>query len=236
MIVIRDLHKKFGRLKVLNGLNLTLEQGKISAIIGPNGSGKTTLIKCLLGLVKADQGSITVSGQSLNGDWAYKKMIGYMPQWAHFPENLTAREIISMIKDLRNGEKNWDEELYHSFNLGREAHKKIRTLSGGTKQKVGAYLAFLFHPQILVLDEPTAGLDPMASSLLKDKIMKEKAAGKTVIITSHIMSELQEMAEQIIFLLDGEVKFQGSVQNMMADNKAEKLERAVAAMMGRYSS
>lgn len=236
MMVIRNLHKKFGRLKVLNGLNLTLEQGKISAIIGPNGSGKTTLIKCLLGLVKADQGSITVSGQLLNEDWRYKKMIGYMPQWAHFPENLTVREIISMIKDLRNEEKKWDEELYTSFNLDREVQKKIRTLSGGTKQKVGAYLAFLFYPQILVLDEPTAGLDPRASSLLKDKIIKEKAAGKTVIITSHIMSELQELADHIIFLLDGEVKFQGSVQNMMAESKTGHLERAVAAMMGRYNS
>jgi Cu-processing system ATP-binding protein len=231
MIEIKELYKKFGKLNVLDGLDINVEQGKVTAIVGPNGSGKTTLIKCILGLTKPDKGNITIDSHTLNGDWLYKRMIGYMPQFARFPENLTVKEIIAMIKDLRQDEHNTDEDLFNDFHLQPEANKKIRTLSGGTRQKVSAVIAFLFKPKLLILDEPTAGLDPRASSLLKDKLLREKVGGKTFIITSHIMSELEELSDNIIFLLNGKVRFQGTINNIIRDTHEQKLERAVANMM-----
>ena len=235
MITIHDLQKRFGKLSVLNSIAYQFEESAVTAVVGPNGSGKTTLIKCILGLVKPDAGAILIDGKKLNGDWNYKRHIGYMPQLARFPENLTVSEIITMIKDLRAQEKNYDEELYHQFKLEQEKNKKLRTLSGGTRQKVSAVIAFLFNPDILILDEPTAGLDPMASSRLKDKILKEKAAGKTFILTSHIMSELEELSDNLVFLLEGSIRFHGTVKTIMTDTKEDKLERAVAWMMERHA-
>ena len=232
MIEITNLRKSFKRLNVLNNINCVIHESKITAIIGPNGAGKTTLIKAVLGLINPDEGCITVDGNKLNGDWSYRKNIGYMPQLPRFPENLTVNEIIHMIRDLRNFELDTDDEIYINFNLDYEKNKKIRNLSGGTRQKVNAVIAFLFYPTILILDEPTAGLDPRASSRLKDKILKEKARGKTFILTSHIMNELEELADNIIFLLNGEIKFAGPVEDIMNKSSERKLERAVANMMG----
>ncbi|RMD96615.1 MAG: ABC transporter ATP-binding protein [Calditrichaeota bacterium] len=237
MVKVIDLEKQFGKLQVLKGIHLTFETGQVTAVVGPNGSGKTTLIKSILGLVKPDRGHVLVKGVSLNGNWEYRKWIGYMPQYAHFPENLRVQEILYMIKDLHNGEaKRFDEELYEKFALEKELRKPIRTLSGGTRQKVSAILTFLFDPDILILDEPTAGLDPVSSSILKDKIIKEKQKGKTIILTSHIMSEVEEMADQIVFLLEGKIYFQGPVATLKQNIGERNLERSIARMMEQGAS
>jgi len=235
MITINNLQKRFGNLPVLKAVTCNFGKGSVNALVGPNSSGKTTLIKCILGLVKPDQGSILINGTKLNGEWGYKRQIGYMPQMASFPDNLTVQEMIRMIKDIRSDDNQYDEALYDQFKLNRENNKKLRTLSGGTRQKLSAMIAFLFKPDLLILDEPTAGLDPAASSRLKDKINKEKAAGKTFIITSHIMSELEELSDTLIFLLDGQICFQGTIKNIMRDTQEYKLERAVAWMMENHA-
>jgi len=231
MIELSHLTKRYGKLTVLDNLDLQIDRGKIIGIVGPNGSGKTTLIKCILGLTKPDEGTITVNNHTLNGNWDYRQWIGYMPQYGNFPDNLTVHEIISMVKDLRRNPEKLDRELYDSLNLDQEKSKKIHTLSGGTRQKLSALIAFLFKPEILILDEPTAGLDPRSSRAFKDKMLKERSAGKTIIITSHIMSELEELADEIVFILGGEIKFKGSVQSMIEHTSGHKLERAVANMM-----
>ncbi len=231
MIEIKNLRKQFGKFQVLKGLDLNIEAGKITAIVGPNASGKTTLIKIVLGLVRRDQGTIIVKGHQLNGDWDYRRLIGYMPQIARFPENLTVKDVLFLIKDLRSGNGVLDEELFDAFNLQTEMDKPLRTLSGGTKQKVSAVISFLFQPDILILDEPTAGLDPHSSSLLKDKILKEKDAGKTIILTSHIMSEVEELADHVVFLLEGKIYYQGSVEQIKTKAKESSLERAIGRMM-----
>jgi Cu-processing system ATP-binding protein len=231
MIKVERLEKAFGKLQVLRSISLSIQTGNITAIVGPNGSGKTTLIKCILGLVKADAGKLYVGDHLLNGEWAYRKEIGYMPQIARFPDNLTAKEIFHLVKDLRNTLDTTDDELISGFQLEKELHKKVRTLSGGTKQKLSAAIAFLFNPKVLILDEPTAGLDPVSSSYLKDKIIKEKANGKTIILTSHIMSEIQELADRVVFLLEGKVFFDGSVADLLGTAKETTLERAIARMM-----
>ena len=232
MVKVINLQKKFGTLQVLKGISLEFEAGKITAVVGPNGAGKTTLIKSILGLVNPDSGQILVKDQPLTGTWEYRKWIGYMPQFAHFPENLRVQEILYMIRDLRDSlSDDLEEELYERFNLKNELNKPIKTLSGGTRQKLSAVLTFLFNPDIFILDEPTAGLDPVASSILKDRIIKEKQNGKTIILTSHIMSEVEELADEIIFLLEGQIYFQGAVASLKQNMGELNLERSIARMM-----
>jgi Cu-processing system ATP-binding protein len=233
MIDIAGIEKRFGRQEVLQGLNLHVERGLVTAVVGPNGSGKTTLIKLILGLARPDRGHIIVDGATLDGGSAYRARLGYMPQAARFPENLTAREVVAMLRDLRGNPARVDDELLEAFRLAPELDKPLRTLSGGTRQKVSAVVAFLFDPAVLILDEPTAGLDPVASSILKDKILRERARGKTFILTSHIMSEVEELSDRIAFLLDGEVRFGGYVAELKQRTGQSRLERAIAQMMNR---
>jgi Cu-processing system ATP-binding protein len=231
MISISNLQKSYGKLHVLKGIDLEIGDGAITAILGPNGAGKTTLIKSILGLVKPDGGSVTVNGTRLNGNSDYRRDLGYMPQTARYPENLTVREIIDMVKDIRGYEHPTDEMLVGSFRLDSELGKKFKTLSGGNRQKVSAVVAFLFNPKIIFLDEPTAGLDPVSSSKLKDKIQAEKAAGKSIILTSHILSEVQELADRVIYILEGRIAFDSPMQNLLDQTGEATLERAVAQMI-----
>ncbi|MBZ0179796.1 MAG: ABC transporter ATP-binding protein [Melioribacteraceae bacterium] len=235
MITISQLHKSYGLLNVLKGIDLKISEGKITYIVGPNGSGKTTLIKILLGLVKNYSGRIYVNGNEIDGESSYRSQIGYMPQHASFPENLTVKHVFELVKELRNRYEDLDEELIAKFYLSKEMNKRVKTLSGGTLQKVSAALAFLFKPSILILDEPTAGLDPVSSSILKDKIKIENNAGKTILFTSHIVSELEDLAENIIFLLDGNIYFNGSLDNLIVHTGEHNLERSIASVMLRRS-
>ena len=230
MIEIIDLNKRFGKLQVLRDLNVSIKRGKISAVLGPNGSGKTTLIKCILGLVIPDSGDIYIHGERINGEWQYRNKIGYMPQIANFPDNLTARELIRMIRDLRK-EKASEIQLATEFGILEHLDKSLKDLSGGTKQKVNAILAMLFAPDILIFDEPTAGLDPVARLHLKDCILDQRNAGKTILLTTHIMSEVEELADEIVFLLEGKIYFQGSVEELKSRQGEENLERAIAGIL-----
>ncbi|MBE0538457.1 MAG: ABC transporter ATP-binding protein [Ignavibacterium sp.] len=236
MIQLKEIEKKFGKSEVLKNLSFDIEPGKITAIVGPNGSGKTTIIKTILGLVKPDNGDILIDDKSILNDYHYRKNIGYMPQSASFPENLTIREVLKMIGDLRNSKIKHDDELLVALNLTAEMNKQVKTLSGGTKQKVSALLSLMFNPSIIILDEPTAGLDPVASSNLKELIIKEKMKGKTIILTSHIMSEIEELADHIIFLIEGKIKFDGSVFDLLTYKSENKLEKVIANMMNEKSA
>ncbi len=231
MIEIKNLKKSFGSLEVLKGINLSIPKGQATGIVGPNGAGKTTLIKTILGLVKPDSGSIRVNETTLNGNWQYRRDIGYMPQVARYPENMLVRELLEFIKGLRNQPATFEHELIEQLNLAPELNKQLRTLSGGNRQKVGATLAMMFNPEILFFDEPTAGLDPKSSRMFKERVQTEKEQGKTVIITSHIMSELEQLVDHVIFILDGNVRYYGSTKNLLAESNEERLEGAIASMM-----
>ncbi len=235
MIELHQIKKRFGKLNVLTGIDLTVPSGKITAIVGPNGSGKTTLIKCILGLVTPDSGKILLNGKEVLSGSEYRKDLGYMPQAARFPENLTAMDVIEMLVDIRNSKGVFDKELIELLNLKKEMNKPLKTLSGGTRQKVSAVIAFLFRPNVLIFDEPTAGLDPISSSRLKDKILNARSEGKTIIITSHIMSEIEELADEVVFLLDGKILFQESVISIIANAAESTLERAIARRMNNFT-
>lgn len=227
MIKIKNLYKSYGRTIALEDISLEISTGSIVYIIGPNASGKTTLLKLILGLIKPTSGEIFVNKIKLNGNHEYRKLIGYMPQTANFPDNLTVREIFNLIKQLRNEEQDFDEELIEKFGIVKEFDKQIKNLSGGTKQKVNASIAFLFNPKILILDEPTAGLDPYASSILKEKIIEENRKGKTIIFTSHVLSELEDITTNFVFLLDGKLIMNCSKDKM----KNTDIEDVVISIM-----
>ncbi|MEP6550587.1 MAG: ABC transporter ATP-binding protein [Gemmatimonadales bacterium] len=231
MIEARNVNKSFGRLRVLDDLSLTIRSKRITGLIGPNAAGKTTLAKIILGLTKADSGTISIDGVRIGADDAYRARIGYMPQTARYPENLSARELFDMLIDLRRSAGPTDTELIGTFDFGGALDKPLRTLSGGTRQKVNAVIAFLFTPDLLILDEPTAGLDPLASGILKAKVLADKAAGKTFLMTSHIMSELDELADDIAFINEGRVAFSGAVTELKRVTRQSSIERAIAEMM-----
>ena len=231
MIEINGLEKRFGALQVLRGLDLTIGRGRVTAVVGPNGAGKTTLIKIVLGLTCADSGSVRVDGKPIDTGDDYRSRIGYMPQIGRFPENLSALDLMALLRELRASDGSVDEELVDRLRLAEELRKPIRTLSGGTRQKVNAVLAFLFRPEILILDERTVGLDPISSGIVKDKILAERGAGRTVVLTSHIMSDLEELADDVAFLADGRIGYAGTLFDLKRITRQNNLERAVAAMM-----
>lgn len=233
MIIANNVTKKFGKLVALNNVSATCNKGECIALIGPNGSGKTTLVKCILGMVVPDSGFITFSDKNILHDWLYREHIGYMPQIGRYPENMTIGQILNMMKDIRAKKNNdhFDEDLINAFKIPDLLGKRMRTLSGGTTQKVSASLAFLFNPDVLILDEPTAGLDPLASEILKEKIISEKKKGKLVIITSHILSELDDLVTQVIYMQDGNLLFHKSIDLLRKDTGEEKLSKAIASVM-----
>ena len=233
MIEARHITKTFGTLRVLDDLSLSIGPRRITGLVGPNAAGKTTLAKIILGLTKADSGTLEIDGTPIGADDSYRSRIGYMPQMARFPENLSARELFEMLTDLRRPTRPVDDELVERFNFAGALDKPIRMLSGGTRQKVNAVIAFLFRPDLLILDEPTAGLDPVSSGILKDKIFAEKAAGTTFLLTSHIMSELDELADDVAFINEGKVAFVGALAELKRVTRQSNLERAIAEMMKR---
>jgi len=232
MIRIEQLHKRFGKNQVLKGVDLDINSNGIFAILGPNGSGKTTLIKSILGMVIPDSGELLIDDKSIKGKWKYRDEIDYLPQIANFPANLTVKELVAMIKDLRSRPGD-DERLISLFKLEPFLDKKLSNLSGGTKQKVNLVLTLMFDSPIIILDEPTSGLDPIAMIHLKDLIAEEKAKGKIILITSHIMSFVEEIADEIVFLLEGKVYFKGDTEALKLQTQESNFERAIAVLLSR---
>ncbi|MBF6608703.1 MAG: ABC transporter ATP-binding protein [Flavobacterium sp.] len=231
MIEIQNLYKKFGKLEVLKHVNLSCAKQQCIALIGPNGCGKTTLIKSVLGMVIPDDGRIEFNGQVTLGQFKYRENIGYMPQIGRYPDNMTISQIIDMIKKIRNSNEPLDEDLYHAFGLDKMHDKEMRTLSGGTTQKVSAVLAFLFNPDVLILDEPTAGLDPLASEILKEKIIREKEKGKLILITSHLLSELDDLVTEIVFMQEGQIIFHKKIGQLQTETGEDRISKSIAKIL-----
>jgi len=230
MVSIQNLHKRFNKNIVLSGVDLNINEGGIFAVLGPNGSGKTTLIKSILGMVIPNKGKIEVLGENIKKSSNYRYKIDYLPQIANFPNNLKVKELIRMIKDLR-GKTSEDQRLIELFKLEPFLNKKLGNLSGGTKQKVNIVLAFMFDSPLIILDEPTTGLDPISLIRLKELIQVEKGRGKTILITSHIMSFVEEVSDEIVFLLEGKIYFKGSISELKTKTKQPDFEHAIASIL-----
>lgn len=230
MITLDTIRKRYGELEVLTDVSLAVRPGAVTALVGPNASGKTTLIKIILGLTRADRGTLHIDGRAADAAGAYRRAIGYMPQAAHFPANLRVGDVLDLVKQLRPDEPT-DDALATAFEMDAIRDKFVGTLSGGTKQKVNAVIAFMFRPTLLILDEPTAGLDPLASNLLKERIRAVRAEGRSVLVTSHILTELETLADDVAFLCDGRMRFDGSVAELLDRTREKSLEDAIAALM-----
>lgn len=233
MIRISDLYKSYGKTRVLHQLNVEMQKGQVVGIVGPNGSGKTTLIKCILGLTAVTKGNIYFNNEIISkpGASAYRSAFGYMPQIGRYPENMQIKQLFSMLQDIRgNGNESYDTELIDLYRLREIETKTLGSLSGGTVQKVSAAIAFMFKPQVLILDEPTAGLDPVASEILKDKILKE-SADRLVIITSHISNDLDELASHLLFLHEGHIRFFDNIANLKNTHEESRLGKIIYHLM-----
>lgn len=231
MISFNNITKKFGKLPVLHQVSLEVTGSRSYALVGPNGSGKTTLIKCLLGLVVPTSGEICFEGQSIANDWRYRDKIGYMPQIGRYPDNITIGQLIGMMKNIRLHQHKIDDDLVDAFRLHKMYDKKMHSLSGGTRQKVSAALAFLFNPPVLILDEPTAGLDPVSAEILKEKIQQEKVRGKLLLITSHILNDLDELATDIVYLFEGRLQYNNTIESLKTETNENRLGKAIATLI-----
>lgn len=231
MIRISNVSKSFGKLNVLQDVSLQLDKAECIALIGPNGCGKTTLIKSILGMVLPDKGDILFNESNIKGNNAYRNEIGYMPQIGRYPENMTIGNVIDLIKEIRGNDNRIDADLYNRFGIGELLDKKMRTLSGGTIQKVSATLAFMFRPKVLILDEPTAGLDPIAAEILKEKIIEEKEKGCLILITSHLLSELEDMVSQIIFMQEGKLVLHEYVNDLKELTGQKTIARSIIQLL-----
>lgn len=230
MIELTDIAKRFGKQEVLTGISFSIHTPGIYAILGPNGSGKTTIIKSLLGMVIPDAGEVKVLGKNTKGAFKYRKDISYLPQLAHFPENLKVEEFLSLIETLR-GKPQRKEYLIQVFGLKPYLKKTLRHLSGGTRQKVNLVGAMMYDNPILILDEPTNGLDPVALLKLKHFIREEQQKGKVILLTTHVMDLVEELAETLIFLLEGKIYFQGTQADLLDITGSEDLEHAIASIL-----
>ncbi len=230
MIEIEGLNKYYGNHHVLKDINLDISEPGIYAILGPNGSGKTTLLKTILGLVNPKQGELKVGGIPVSGTHSYRKEISYLPQIAKFPDNLRVVELIKLIKSIRNEEAD-ETGLVRMFQIEPDMRKRLRNLSGGTRQKVNMILGFLFDTPILILDEPTISLDPVSLAKFRKIIAEKREQGKIIIYTTHIMNLVEELSDHIILLMEGRIIFKGGLQEIYSESGEATLENAIAQLV-----
>jgi Cu-processing system ATP-binding protein len=231
-IIFSGVGKRYRSLWALRDVDATFRQGEVVMVIGPNGSGKTTLIKCLLGLVRPTTGSIRVEGQVIGPDPGYRRSIGYMPQISQFPPSLTIGQLLDMMRDVRGlTPASADDGLVEELGLAPQLNKRLGALSGGTMQKVSAVLAFRSRPRILVMDEPTAGLDPVSARTVLDHAAALRSDGGTVLITSHLMEEVEALADRIAYLQEGTLRFLLPLNDVLQRTGADRLALALPKLL-----
>lgn len=232
MIRLDRVTKYFGKLAALQNLSLTWEGGECVALIGPNGSGKTTLMKTILGMVVPDEGEISFRGKPIGRAWQYRSQLGYMPQIGRYPENMSVGQVLQLMMDIRGVSQNQlDLDLYNAYKLPTMLDKRMGTLSGGTRQKVSACLAFMFRPQVLILDEPTAGLDPLSTEVLKEKIKEETAKERLIIISSHVLSDLDDLATHITYMQEGRPLLHRPLDELKQETGEQRLGKMISKIL-----
>lgn len=206
MIQIEDLVKEYGPVKALNGLNLRTQTGEVLALLGPNGAGKSTTIKSIIGLVHPDSGRILIDHVDVTREpRRARALIGYLPQRIAFYDHLSAREVLAFFAQLRKAPLHQINPLLERVGLMSVADRKTAGFSGGMLQRLGLAVALLGHPRLLVLDEPTAGLDPEGSILFKEIIREQHAAGVTILLSSHLLAEVQSLSSRIAICSQGKI-------------------------------
>ncbi len=215
IIEIKGLHKSYGSTKALKGLDLSIDKGEIFGFLGPNGAGKTTAIKIIMGLLKPDKGTVDV--RSINATEAsidIRKHIGYLPEKVAFYDDMSIEENLGYLCDLKGCSKDIIPTLLEDFKIEASAKSKVKTLSKGMLQRLGLAQTLIGDPELLILDEPTSGLDPEIRKWVKEKILEMKRRGKTVFLSSHVLSEVQQVCDRVGVLSSGQLIAEDSVQNL----------------------
>ncbi|MFI9580363.1 ABC transporter ATP-binding protein [Streptomyces sp. NPDC052236] len=213
-ITVAGLHKAFGRTHALDGLDLAVETGEVHGFLGPNGAGKSTTIRVLLGLLRADSGATQLLGKDpWNDAVELHRRLAYVPGDVELWPNLTGGEAIDLLSRLRGGiNKHRRDELIERFDL--DPTKKGRAYSKGNRQKVAIVAALASDAELLLLDEPTAGLDPLMEVVFQDVILQAKHAGKTVLLSSHILAQVEKLADRVSIIRLGRVVQSGTLSEM----------------------
>jgi len=227
MLQIRNVCKSYGRTVALRDVSLDVPRGELTALVGPNASGKSTLMKSILGLVRLDRGEILWEGRTFHADPGYQRLFGFMPQTPHYPENLTPTEILRIVQEVRGVSAANFEPYVEGFRFGSFLERPIGTLSLGTRQKLSAILALGVEAPVLILDEPTVGFDPVAAGVFRRMFLEKKARGTTIVFVSHLLQEVQAVADRVAFLEEGRIVFSGSVVEIQARTQTTSLEEAV---------
>jgi ABC-2 type transport system ATP-binding protein len=206
VIQTQGLIKSYGNVQALFGVDLEVKQGEVFGFLGPNGSGKTTTIRCMLDLIRPQGGTISVLGMNPQAEpEAIKARVGYLPGELHLDENMTARQVFRYFNRLRGNRSNWDFIMELSDRLKLELKIPIKNFSKGNKQKVGVVQALMHRPELLLLDEPTGGLDPLMQQEVLSMLAEAQDDGATVFFSSHIISEVQVVADRAAIIREGKI-------------------------------
>lgn len=213
-IIMENVTKKFGKFAALDGLNLELKEGEIMGFIGPNGAGKTTAIRVLLGLLKANEGKSEIFGMDAWKDSVeIHKRLAYVPGDVNLWPNLTGGEVIDLFTRLRGGKDNYRKnELIEKFDF--DPTKKCRTYSKGNRQKVALISAFTSDADLYIFDEPTSGLDPLMERMFQDTIREAKEEGKSILLSSHILSEVEKVCDKVSIIRNGKIIDSGTLHEL----------------------
>lgn len=214
IISVRDLTKKFGNFTALDGINMEVEEGEIYGFIGPNGAGKTTTLRILLGILKATRGEAKIFGKDAWKDAVeIHRNVAYVPGDVNLWPNLTGGEVIDLFVKLRgSNNKSRREELIERFDL--DPSKKCRTYSKGNRQKVALIAAFASDADLYILDEPTSGLDPLMENIFQEYIKLAREEGKSVLLSSHILSEVEKLCDKVSIIREGKIIESGSLEEL----------------------
>ena len=220
MIAVEGLAKRWGAVRAVDGLSFDVRAGETFALIGPNGAGKTTTLKCLLGLVRADAGRIAIGPEGLPpDDPRARASIGWVPQRVEFAPGRTAAEVLAFFAELRGLGPADVEAAIERVGLGAYAKRRASELSGGYAQRLSLAQALLGDPALLVLDEPTASLDPQATWEFRSLVLELKAQGRTILLCSHLLDEVERVADRVLILVGG----RAAALERMADLRARQV-------------
>ena len=237
ILKIENLSRKFGRLQALDRVNLEIPEGRFFALLGPNGSGKSTLLKSILGSVPLEkEAQISLGGNVFAGSPEFKRDLVYMPQFPGFPSHVKVRELVDLIERLRGEKAVRKERLVQELGIANFWNRNFGELSGGMRQKINILQCLMFDFKIALLDEPTASLDPQISFYLKKILRELKNEGRTIVFTSHIMSEVEEMADRMVLLAEGRVYMQANPKEFIDASGATNLEEALLDFWREHAS
>lgn len=243
MVIFKNVYKKYAKelgvpvQNALSDLNFSLNEGETLGLIGANGAGKSTSIRLIMGFIRPTKGTISLFGQT-NAELSVRSQIGYLPETASFPANLTILDLIHFTAatcgiDIRTCQER-SQMLLHDLGLWEARRKRLRSYSKGMQQRANFILALLNDPELLILDEPMSGLDPIGRGQIIELIQRLKSKGKTILFCSHILGDVDRLADQLLVLDKGQSLFSGQPQDFVASEKSDSIEAAYLALINRH--